>query len=100
MLRRYSAGKFAPSGTYLNRKTWEWEVISGIGDYLPIGQDVTYYRVPMPLVLALGPLIGLAFILFLPLAVPTLALYAALKAISENLPWRRPRARKEHPAAR
>ena len=89
MIRKYGAGQFAPSGTYWNRKTWELVQISEGGDYLPAGEGVTYYRVPLLVVLTLGPLAGLAFILFLPFAVPLVALYTALKVIASNIPWRR-----------
>ena len=101
MLRKYRAGQFAPAGTYWNNKTWELVVVSEGGEYLPAGQGVTFYRAPLPLVLALGPLAGLAFILFLPFAVPLLALYVALKVIARNIPWRRHKeAKEEVPAAR
>lgn len=89
MIKKHGAGQFAPSGTYWNRKTWELVQISEGGDYLPAGEGVTYYRVPLLLVLTLGPLAGLAFILFLPFAVPLVALYTALKVIASNIPWRR-----------
>ncbi len=87
MVRKYNAGGFAPAGTYWNRKTWELVQISEGGDYLPAAEGVTYYRVPLLLVLALGPLAGLAFILFLPFAVPLVALYTILKAVASNIPW-------------
>ncbi len=89
MIRKHNAGQHVPSGTYWNKKTWELVQIPKGGDYLPVGEGVAYYRVPLLLVLALGPLAGLAFILFLPLAVPLVALYAALKVIASNIPWRR-----------
>lgn len=89
MIRKYSAGQLVPSGMYWNKKTWELMQISEGGDYLPAGEGVAYYRVPLLLVLVVGPLGGLAFILFLPLAVPFVALHAAVKAIAGNIPWRR-----------
>jgi hypothetical protein len=88
VLEKYSPGVFAPSGTYLNRKTWELVQISEGGDYLPAAEGMAYYRVPLLLVLALGPLTGLAFILFLPLAGSIAAIYMALKVIAGNHPWR------------
>ena len=63
--------------------------------------NVTYYRVPVLLVLALGPVAGLAFILFLPMAVPIVALYWGVKIIRNNVPWlRRKRAGEELRPAR
>lgn len=87
VLRKYSPGAFAPSGTYLNRKTWDLVQISEGGHYLPVGEGIVYYRVPLLLVLTLGPLAGLAFILFLPLAGSIAAIYMALKVIAGNFPW-------------
>ncbi len=91
MIKKFSPGSFAPSGTYWNKKAWELVQISEPGDYLPAGEGVTYYRVPVLLVLALGPVIGLAFILFLPMAVPLVALYWAGKIIGRRIPWLRHR---------
>ncbi len=87
MPRKYSAGQFVPSGTYLNRKTWDLVQVSEGGDHLSGGDGVTYYRVPVLLVLALGPLAGLAFVVFLPIAGSIAAIYLALKVIASNIPW-------------
>jgi hypothetical protein len=101
MLREYTAGEFVPAGTYVNRKTWEWVATSEHGDYLAGEPGVIYYRVPILLALGLGPLIGLAFILFLPLAVPALAVYTAAKVIGRNIPvWRTREAKKGSYASR
>lgn len=86
MLRKYSAGQFVPGGVYWNNKAWDLATISKDGDYLPAGDGVTYYQVPVLLVLALGPLAGLAFILFVPLLVPFLALYAVGRVIASHIP--------------
>jgi hypothetical protein len=88
IFEEYGPGAFAPSGTYLNRKTWGLVQIPEGGGYLSPGEGVTYYRLPLLVVLVLGPLVGLAFILFLPLAVPIVALYLAAKVIARNFPWR------------
>lgn len=86
MLRKYSAGQFVPGGVYWNTKAWELVAIAEDGDYLPAGEGITHYQVPVPLVLALGPLAGLIFILILPLLVPFLALYAAGRVITKHIP--------------
>jgi hypothetical protein len=88
LFKKHEPGAFVPSGTYWNMKAWELLQISESGDYLPAGEGVTYYRVPVLLVLALGPVAGLAFILFLPLAVPLVALYWGARIISRIMPWR------------
>ena len=101
MFKKHNAGEFVPAGTYWNKKAWELTQISEGGDYLPAGDGVTYYRVPVLLVLALGPVAGLVFILFLPMAVPIVALYWGVKIIRNNVPWlRRKRAGEELRPAR
>ena len=101
MFRKYSAGQFVPAGIYFNRKTWELAQISGAGDYLQGGEGAAYHRVPLPLVMVLGPLVGLAFILFLPFAVPLVVIHTAVKVISREISWgRRKEAKDELPVAR
>ena len=75
MIRKYSGGTFAPCGTYVNTKSWEFQSVPREGDRLE-GEGVTYYRLPLLVLMGLGPLIGLAFILFLPVAVPVVLIYA------------------------
>ena len=74
---RYSPGESVRRGTYLSSKSWELVSITRDGDPLPTGEGVTYYRAPLPLVLAVGPFVGLAFVVFLPFAVPALLLQMA-----------------------
>ncbi len=78
MRRRFYPGEAVPTGTYWNSKTWEMIVISEDDENLPVGDRVTYYRAPLALVLLLAPLIGLAFVVFLPLAVPLVLIHAAV----------------------
>jgi hypothetical protein len=87
IFERYVPGASVPSGTYLNRKSWELVQIPEGGGYVPAGEDITYYRMPLLLVLAMGPLAGLAFILFLPLAGSIAAIYMAMKVIAGSIPW-------------
>ncbi|KKL74328.1 hypothetical protein LCGC14_2065970, partial [marine sediment metagenome] len=63
MIRKHNAGQHVPSGTYWNKKTWELVQIPKGGDYLPVGEGVAYYRVPLLLVLALGVFAGIAMAL-------------------------------------
>ena len=88
MIRKYSGGTFAPCGTYVNTKEWEFHSVPREGDYLE-GEGVTYYRVPLLAVMVLGPLAGLAFILFLPVAVPAVLIYAVARRLSLSIRGRR-----------
>lgn len=87
MFKKYEPGAFVSGGTYWKTKAWELVQVPEGGDCLPAGEGVSYYRAPVLLVLLLGPLAGLAFILFLPLAVPLVALYWVVRTISSNIPW-------------
>lgn len=89
LIRKYGGGQFAPDGIYLKKRAWDFTQIPEGGDRLPDEEDVTYYRVPLPVVMVLGPVAGLAFILFLPLAVPVFAAYLALRSFAGLMPWRR-----------
>ena len=84
MFKKYSGGTFVPCGTYLNTKNWEFHGVPREGDYLE-GEGVTYYRVPLLAVMVLGPLAGLAFILFLPVAVPAVLIYAVARRLAMSI---------------
>lgn len=82
-LTRHEAGDFVPGGIYWNRKSWDLTTISEEGGYLPADNGAThYYRLPLLLVMALAPLAGLAFVLFLAVAVPVMLIYSVPGAIA------------------
>ena len=89
MFKKFSAGTLAPCGTYLNTKRWEFHGVPPEGEILE-GEGITYYKVPLLVVLGLGPLIGLAFILFLPVAVPIVLVYGIGKRVMQALRARGP----------
>lgn len=86
---RYSPGESVRRGTYLHSKSWELVNIARNGDPLPSIEGVTFYRAPLPVVLALGPFVGLAFVVFLPFAVPALLLQLAGRRLSRALSGKR-----------
>jgi hypothetical protein len=101
MITRYAGGEVAPSGIYWNRTRGEFVSFSGEGE-LAGDRSERYLKAPLPVVLILGPLMGLAYFVFLPLSglmvlVPVLAgklrdallpgrLSAAHMASAERLP--------------
>ncbi|HEU4760357.1 MAG TPA: hypothetical protein VFT91_10300 [Dehalococcoidia bacterium] len=89
MVKRYSNGQSVPRGLYWNRKTWELTDIPEEGGRLPAGDGTTYYHVPVLWAMALGPLVGLAFVIFLPLAVPIFLLYSLARAAIGRVSGRR-----------
>lgn len=86
--QKVSAGTLVPCGTYFNSKRWEFHGVPPEGEVLQGEGD--YYRVPLLLVLGVGPLFGLGFILFLPVAVPVVLLYGIGKKISQAMHGDRP----------
>ncbi len=75
MKRMYQPGELAPKGTYWSTKTFEMAQIAQEGEPLPAGEG-RYVRAPLALMLLVAPLTGLAFVVFLPFAVPAIALHA------------------------
>ena len=75
MQRMYQPGEAAPAGTYWSIKTFEMVQIAQEGDCLP-ASDGKFVRAPLALMLLVAPLTGLAFVVFLPFAVPAIALHA------------------------
>ncbi len=90
IVTRHKAGDVVPGGIYWNRKTWDLTPMPQEGGPLRASEGATdYYRLPLLLVMVLGPLAGIAFVLFLPLAVPIMVLYATPKAIAAAIHRRR-----------
>ena len=75
MQRMYRPGEAAPVGTYWSTKTFEMVQIAQEGDCLPAGNG-KFIRAPLAFMLLVAPITGLAFVLFLPFAVPAIALHA------------------------
>lgn len=88
-LTRHEAGEFVPGGIYWNRKSWDLTTISEDGGYLPEDGATHYYRLPLLLVMALAPMAGLAFVLFLAVAVPVMLIYSIPGAIANAIRRRR-----------
>lgn len=69
--RRYQAGERAAPGKYWNLYSGDYVIFSEGGGILPAAEG-EYVRAHPLLILAVGPLIGLGYLLFLPIAVPVL----------------------------
>ncbi|HEX9016302.1 MAG TPA: hypothetical protein VF960_09940, partial [Chloroflexota bacterium] len=68
MFTKHFGGDFVGQGIYWRRSTWEFVSISREGGTLMGAQDEWYLRAPLPVVLVLGPLMGLLFFFTLPLS--------------------------------
>lgn len=85
MLGRHKGQDRVKGGTYINYKTGEFVNVDREGGVLPGGVQARYIDMPLPLMLVFGPLLGLAFILFMPAAgVIVLATYA-FKAVTGGI---------------
>lgn len=68
MLTKVGGGETVKGGCYWSLKDGEFVSVPKKGGKLEGGPERKYVRVPMPLVLIIGPILGLAFAIFLPLS--------------------------------
>ncbi len=61
----YHGGQSVRGGLYCKNTTWELESITREG-ILPGTEEARYRRLPLPTVMVIGPLIGLAYVISLP----------------------------------
>lgn len=66
-MTRYYGGQPTKAGFYLNRSTLELEPVAGGGGTLPGDKSVRYVKLPVSAVMMVGPLMGLVYVIFLPL---------------------------------
>ena len=90
--KTYLPGQVVPSGVYWNRRSWDLVHIPPEGGALPEGGNAVYRELPILLLMTVGPMVGLAFVLFLPVAVPIVILYQGGKAIRRAMMRRLARA--------
>lgn len=62
----YRGAEWVGRGTYVGIKTGEWVTIPRLGGFLPGRKDAMFLR--MPIAALAAPVLGLAYLLFLPLA--------------------------------
>ena len=75
-MRTYDVGATVKKGYYLNRKSFELLTIEQDGGELKGAVGSRFVRVPWPLLLVLAPVVGGAFVFFLPtIAFVMLAFY-------------------------
>lgn len=71
MFRTYRGGERVPGGKYWNLYSGDYVVLGEEGGVLPVVEG-DYVRVHPVLMLVVGPLLGLGYVIFLPIAVPVL----------------------------
>ena len=67
MATYFESGSAVESGYYLNPRTWAIEPVPGEGGRLPASEG-KWIKVPLVVALGLTPVLGLTFLMFLPLA--------------------------------
>jgi hypothetical protein len=66
-MARYHGNEKVNPGFYWNPAKWEITTIEKKGTALPGEEELNYHRIPLPLVFLLGPVMGAAYVIFLPL---------------------------------
>ncbi|MEK7848026.1 MAG: hypothetical protein AAB270_03795 [Chloroflexota bacterium] len=88
MTKRYYGGDKVKGGAYVNLRTAEFTSIPKGGGTLPGALQARYIRVPAIAVVFAGPLMGLAFVILLPLAgvlaIPVV-LYRVLQRVGREM---------------
>ncbi|HVO52088.1 MAG TPA: hypothetical protein VMV60_13925 [Thermoanaerobaculia bacterium] len=86
-----NGGSKVPAGFYFNRKNWEIVTISGKkGGVLPGDEKSDYLKVPAVAMLAGAPMLGAAFVVFLPVIGFALLAKAAWKKASRAVETPKP----------
>jgi hypothetical protein len=80
MANTFKSGAAVQSGYYLNAAEWAVHPVARDGERLPAGRG-TWRRVPVLVALGLTPILGLAFLMFLPFIGFVLAAHAAAQPV-------------------
>ncbi len=68
MITKHVGGEVVKGGIYWSMSAGEFISVPNEGGSLPGGTRERYLRAPLPVVLIVGPIMGLAFAIFLPLS--------------------------------
>ena len=86
-MKENKGGSKVPAGFYFNKKTWEIVTVSGRrGGVLPGDVRTEYLKIPAVAMLAAAPVLGAAFVIFLPLIGFALFAGAAFKKATKPAP--------------
>lgn len=75
------AGTLVKKGYYFNAKNWTLEPVANDGTALPGAKGEKYLRIPLLLAFVVAPIMGAAFLMFLPFVGFYLAFSAALRPV-------------------
>jgi hypothetical protein len=80
MANKFQGGTAVESGYYLNAAEWSVHPVSRDGERLPAGKG-EWRRIPTVVAIGLTPVLGLVFLMFLPLIGFVLAAHAAVQPV-------------------
>lgn len=81
-----NGGSKVPAGFYFNKANWEIVTVSGKkGGVLPGDAKADYLKIPAVAMLAAAPVLGAAFVIFLPVIGFTLLATAAFKKATRTV---------------
>ena len=66
-MARYHGNDTVKPGFYWNPARWDLTTIEKKGTKLPGDEELNCHRIALPLVILLGPIMGAAYVIFLPL---------------------------------
>jgi hypothetical protein len=66
IMARKTGGEMVKAGLYWNVKEWDATIAPPEGCVLPGDGSMTYYKLPLPAMLVIAPLMGAAYAFFLP----------------------------------
>jgi hypothetical protein len=81
----YNGNSKVKSGYYLSTNSFAVEVIGEEGGTLPGAVTTRYISVPFPLLFAVIPVVGLAFLMFLPFVGIFLVAYAVIQRVTGHV---------------
>ncbi len=81
----YQGGQIVKGGCYLKRATWELEPVAREGGNLPGNEETRYSRVPLPAVMVAGPLMGLVYVISLPIVFCLASVYFFVRWVGQKL---------------
>ncbi len=84
-MARLNGGTRVRKGYYFDMRGWAFHPVARDGEPLPGTSEQVYFRAPLPVVLGIAPLMGAAFLIFLPFIGFYLALGAALRPAARLL---------------
>jgi hypothetical protein len=81
-MTKLDGGTRVKKGYYFEMRSWELQPVACDGEALPGTAERLYFHVPLLLVFVIAPLMGAAFVMFLPCVGFYLVLEAALRPVA------------------